>query len=335
MYPYGKPDFFGLIKQTPEDFIVTENLGFEPSGSGEHLFLFIEKINQTTQEIIQQLSRGYDIRERDIGYSGLKDRQAITRQWFSLYLPGKMKNLQKVELQSCKILQSSWHDKKLRPGTHKSNDFEIVVSQLSGDDSKFTDQLQQVETSGFANYFGQQRFGSQQNNVDKGLQILTSPHKSKRLTRSRKSIYLSALRSYLFNQILSKRISHGIWLQPAEGDVFMLKGTHSIFTEHLNQEILERYQSGDISSTASLFGSGESKLTELALEMEQDVFNASQNITACLKIHKAKLQMRSCREFVQNLQVDCDSGNTKLKLKVRLPSGAYLTTLLSHFLSFN
>ena len=89
LYPYGKPVISGLLKSAPEDFKVTENLGFEPRGEGEHLFLWIEKSMLTTHDLIERVASDFLVKARDIGYSGLKDKNAVTRQWLSLYLPGK------------------------------------------------------------------------------------------------------------------------------------------------------------------------------------------------------------------------------------------------------
>ena len=104
LYPYGKPVISGLLKSQAEDFKVSENLGFEPTGEGEHLFLWIEKSMLTTHELIECVARDFSLKARDVGYSGLKDKFAVTRQWLSLYLPGQMKRLELPDISKYNLL---------------------------------------------------------------------------------------------------------------------------------------------------------------------------------------------------------------------------------------
>ena len=88
IYPYPKPDISGLIKSQPEDFQVFEQLGFTPSGSGEHLFIYVQKRSLTTSKLVELIASDLDLSPRLVGYAGLKDKQAVTCQWLSLHLPG-------------------------------------------------------------------------------------------------------------------------------------------------------------------------------------------------------------------------------------------------------
>ena len=206
LYPYGTPEISGVIKTSAADFLVDEILGFEPSGEGEHLFLKIEKTGLSTHELIDQIALDFNIKPRDVGYSGLKDKHAITRQWLSLHLAGQMQSMKIPETSSYKILAQGWHAKKLKPGSHRSNRFEVVIREVDSFGEITRQQIASIREKGMANYFGQQRFGVSDDNVNRALQVFANARKTRKLSRTRKGIYLSALRSELFNQILSARI---------------------------------------------------------------------------------------------------------------------------------
>ncbi len=330
-YPYGKPVISGKLKTIADDFFVEEELGFEPTGEGEHLFLNIEKSGLTTQELIDRVAGDFGIRTRDIGYSGLKDKVAVTRQWLSLHMPGQMHNAINVNPPGYIILKQTWHDKKLRPGTHRFNRFDVLLREVNQPGEKTRRQMDSLQTFGMANYFGQQRFGSNSDNVRRALRVFANARKARKLSRNKKSLYLSALRSELFNQILSKRIKADIWQEPVEGDVFMLAGSQSIFQEKLDSEILNRYQKFDISSTASLYGKGADMLRLRALEIENQVYQDNPEICQCLLDQGVKRQMRALRIIVRDFSFQYDPGKKQLRLKAVLPRGCYFTSLLGHF----
>lgn len=330
-YPYARPSVRGRLKTVAEDFFVDEELGFEPSGEGEHLFLQIEKSDLTTQDLINRVARDFGIKPRDIGYSGLKDKMAVTRQWLSLHLPGQMHKAINANPDGFAILNQAWHDRKLRPGTHRFNRFEVLIRQVDQFEQTALRQIESIKSFGIANYFGQQRFGSQSDNVQRALQVFTNDRKTRKLSRNKKGMYLSALRSELFNQILSRRIESGIWRQPIEGDVFMLAGSQSIFHEKPSEEILKRYREFDISSTASLYGKGQGKIADAALDIEKQVFSENRAIVQCLIDQDVKLQMRALRVTVKDFCVDYQADEQQLKIGAVLPKGSYFTSLLNHF----
>ncbi|MCP4431904.1 MAG: tRNA pseudouridine(13) synthase TruD [Gammaproteobacteria bacterium] len=331
VYPYGKPAIKGRLKTTAEDFLVDEELGFEPTGEGEHLFILVEKNGLTTPELIEKVARDAGIKPRDIGYSGLKDKVAVTRQWLSLYLPGKIQSPISSVGDGYTILRQIWHNRKLRPGTHRFNRFEVLLRDVDQIDLKTHQQIESIKTSGMANYFGQQRFGVTSGNVWHALQVFSNARKTRKLSRSKKSLYLSALRSELFNQILSKRIEANIWQEPVQGDVFMLRGSQSVFQETLTEEMLSRYREFDISSTASLFGTGVDMLCEEALQIEKQVYSDNPDICNCLLEQGVKRQKRALRVVVNDFSYDYQAEEQQLRLTARLPRGSYFTSLLNHF----
>lgn len=334
IYPYGTPQLQGVIKQNPEDFKVHEQLGFEFSGAGEHLFIEVEKTELTTFQVIEIIAKHCAVAAKQIGYSGLKDKQAVTRQWLSIQLPGCKQMPDIPDGEQYRILDRQWHDKKLRVGVHKFNDFEIIIRDIEGNVEQLISTVEQIKKSGFANYFGQQRFGVNQDNVSQALRVLANRHKSKRLSRQKKSLYLSALRSELFNQILTRRIKENIWMQPLDGDLFMLSGTQSMFTEAVNNDLIQRYQELDINSTVSLMGTGESRITDKALAIENQVLNDANDIVDILNQQEVKRAYRSNRALAHHFAIEFLDPST-LFVKVRLEKGVFLTSLLSHFIELS
>jgi tRNA pseudouridine13 synthase len=329
VYPYQAPIVSGVLKSRATDFQVTEELGFEPVGEGEHLFLWVEKTGLSTPELIARIARDYSLNPQLIGYSGLKDKHALTRQWLSLHLPGKPSPVDLTGGDGYRVLQQARHNKKLRPGTHKSNSFQLCLREVGNLPDQTREQIQCVADQGFANYFGAQRFGRKQDNVRQALEQLTT----RRLKRSRKSIWLSSLRSYLFNQILARRISLGHWQQPLAGDVFMLRGSHSIFADKLDDQLIARYRQLDIASTASLYGTGLNLLSGEPRSIEAQILGGHEDITRCLDQQGVKLQMRPLRAVVDKLGYDYDAEDQSLCLQLSLPAGCYVTTMLDHFIT--
>jgi len=278
-------------------------------------------------ELIERLAREYALPPSLFGHSGLKDKHALTRQWLSLHLPGKASPITALDGDGYRVLRQLRHHKKLRPGTHRGNSFRVCLRQLDALPDETRQQIESVAQQGFANYFGHQRFGRQQDNVRQALAQLGK----RRLPRSRKSLYLSSLRSHLFNQILAQRIRLGHWQDPVDGDVFMLRGSHSIFSEPPDDELIARYRQMDISSCASLYGTGRNLMSAKALDIERQQFERHGEITECLDRHDSKLQMRQLRVGADSFDYEYDAAAATLRLELSLPAGSYVTSLLDHF----
>jgi len=328
VYPYGPACAKGVIKSSPADFVVIEELGFEPSGEGEHLLLQVEKTGMTTADLIRRIATDYSMHPRNIGYCGLKDRNAVTTQWLSLHLPGREVNVIDPADDAYRVLRASRHRAKLRRGTHKANSFHLRIRGLGECNDNCLRQLDAIQSQGMANYYGRQRFGRGQDNLEQALAQLSAT----RVKPMRRSMLISSLRSHLFNSVLARRISQDCWQRPLAGDVFMLRGSRSIFSTALDAALQRRYAELDISSTASLYGSGKSLLSGEALQLERRVFDENDAITACLDRHGARLQMRALRVPVEDLDYEFDKVRRLLELRLRLPAGSYATVLLEHFM---
>jgi len=240
------------FKRMPEHFIVDEVLGFEPGGGGEHLWLHIEKRNENTDQLARMLARWAGVKSMEVSYSGMKDRNAVTRQWFSIQLPGpKQKS---IDIATCPatVLTHTFHSRKLKRGTHKLNRFEILLTDVQGDRDAIAARLQAIATQGVPNYFGEQRFGRSGDNVAQAIamfegKVKPSPHL--------RGILLSAARSHIFNRVLSVRVADGSWLKPMPGDICSLDGSGSVFAHDATDvSIAERLREGDIHLSGPLWG---------------------------------------------------------------------------------
>lgn len=233
-YAYGGPLAAGVIRAVPEDFFVDEQLGFDPCGEGEHVYLHIEKRCLTTLAVRDKIVSLAGCKPMDVGYAGLKDKWAVTRQWFSVYLPGgdqlQWQDLAEDDQQQAylKVNKVVRHARKLKRGAHKANSFRLLVSSIGQPVDELRDGLAEkialICKHGMPNYFGEQRFGK--NNLAKARGLFAS---NKRMPREQRSLCLSAARSYLFNCVLNARIDAANWNRYISGDVLMLDGSRSQF----------------------------------------------------------------------------------------------------------
>ncbi len=324
-YVYGGPSGQGKIRSLPEDFIVKENLSFEPSGEGEHVFLQIEKKGENTEYVARQLSRFANVRQRDVSFAGLKDRYAVTTQWFSVWLPGKADpDWAQFESDSMKVLRSVRHARKLKRGVLSGNSFKLTIRDWQGDQEKTIRQLEQIKADGIANYFGSQRFGNQGQNVSKALAMFQGA----KVGREQRSIYLSAARSYLFNRILASRVTQANWNQPVAGDTYQFDLSHSCFqSEQPDAEIIRRLAAKEIHPTGVLWGRGNADVSGEALAIEQAVIDAHDELAQGLIASAVDRDRRALRVGVQDLQWRFVNDDV-LELCFTLPAGSYATSVL-------
>ncbi|WP_026601935.1 tRNA pseudouridine(13) synthase TruD [Methylomonas sp. 11b] len=323
-YAYGGPSGTGDIKTEPEDFVVEEVLSFEPEGSGEHIFLHIEKIGENTEYVARQLARHVGVRQRDVSYAGLKDRHGRTRQWFSVWLPGKDDpDWSAIETEHLQVLQTVRHARKLKRGVLAGNRFNLLIRNWTGDQESTEKQLQQIKAQGFPNYFGPQRFGHQGQNINRALAMFAGA----KVKREQRSLYLSAARSYLFNLILAQRVEQANWHQALNGDVFKLDGSNSCFTGDSDDASLSaRVEQGDIHPTGTMWGRGGKIATAEAGAIEDAVIAANASIADGLLAFDLEADRRALRTLPQDLEWQW--LDNQLKLSFNLPAGSYATALL-------
>jgi tRNA pseudouridine13 synthase len=296
------------LKLLNEDFIVTELPLQLPCGEGEHVWLDIEKNGANTAFVALQLAEAAGVQERDVGYAGLKDRHAITRQWFSIHLPkGEAPDLTLLQHPEFKVLGQGRHLKKLRPGDLRGNRFRIVLRDVTGDRDAIEANLAAVASLGVPNYFGAQRFGHDGGNVEQGRAMLAREIRVR--NPKKKGIYLSAVRSFIFNEVLALRIRQGLWGKTLPGDVMDEAGR----------------------ATGPLWGRGRVVTTDQAQALENGV--AGRHAALCDGMEHAGLDQER-RALVASpvdmawewLQAD------RLVLAFTLPAGNYATSVLNEIL---
>lgn len=192
-------------------------LGFEPSGEGEHLFLHIKKRDQNTQWVAGLLSKLAGIKRNDVSFCGLKDRFAVTTQWFSLYMPGRELRAEQLQHDDFEILSMTRHHKKLRRGMHSGNQFRLVLREFAVLEDRFAEiesRLQKIAVDGVPNYFGEQRFGHDCGNLHQAQELIERDQLKG--NRRGTGMILSAARSWLYNLVLAERIRRDNWSAPME-----------------------------------------------------------------------------------------------------------------------
>jgi len=296
------------LKRLNEDFTVTELPLQLPCGEGEHIWLDVEKNGANTAFVAQQLAEAAGVQERDVGYAGLKDRYGITRQWFSIYLPkGETPDLTVLQHPEFKVLGQSRHVKKLRPGDLQGNRFRIVLRDVTGERDAIEANLQAVASQGVPNYFGAQRFGFDGGNVEQGRAMLAREIRVRH--PKKKGIYLSAVRSFVFNEVLALRIQQGLWGKTLPGDVMDAAGQ----------------------PTGPLWGRGRVITTDQAQALENGV--AERHATLCHGMEHAGLDQERRALVASPGAMSWEwSQADQLVLTFSLPAGNYATSVLNEIL---
>lgn len=309
-----------------------ETLSFPLTGQGSHLYLQLRKSGANTEWVARQLARHFNVAARDVGYAGLKDRHAVTTQWFSV--PIKQFDPQRVEqlaIEGVTLLQVVPHERKLRKGAVAHNTFTITLRELAGDLDELTQRLETIRTHGVPNYFDAQRFGHDRQNLVMAQRLFTGQI---RLAPYKRGIYLSAARAWLFNHILAQRITDTSWASPLEGDVFWLNGSKRFFSaQQIDADITRRVADGDIHPTGALWGEGELQSHAQVAELENAVAARWPVLRDGLCRFGLEQDRRALRVIPTDLAYQIDAAKKNLQITFRLPAGSYATTLLGELVS--
>lgn len=325
---WGEPVLEAVIRSTPEDFLVEEIDGFEATGSGEHLLLTVEKRGLTTGSAAGRIARWAGVAGSAVGHAGLKDRHAVTRQRFSVHLPGReAPPSDALEDHSLKVLARHRHAKKLPRGALAGNRFVLVLREVRGDRAAIEARLQRIAAHGVPNWFGEQRFGHDGGNVEAALAMFAG----RRVRREQRGLLLSAARSALFNQVLAARVQGGSWARALEGEVWILDGSRSVFgPEPWNDTLARRLAGFDIHPSAPLWGRGELRSEGEARALETAALEGPRSLALRRGLEAAGLRQerRATRLRPQQLRHEWLDGPT-LRLRFTLPPGTYATTVLT------
>jgi tRNA pseudouridine13 synthase len=331
---HGDAVLSARIRSVPEDFEVEELDAFEASGAGEHLLLTIEKRGMNTAFAAKRIAQWAGVAESAIGYAGLKDRHALTRQRFSVWLPKKvapdvatLDHVSQDGAESLRVLAAYWHARKLPRGALAGNRFVLTLREVVGDRAAIDARLAAIAARGVPNYFGEQRFGRGGDNTGRALAMFGG----RRVKREERTHLLSAARSELFNRVLAERVRRDVWDRPLDGEVWMLDGSRSVFgPEPWSEALAERLAGFDIHPGGPLWGRGELRTTGEARDTELAALAGGDAVALRAGLEAAGLsqERRALRLRPQELAWDWPAEDA-LRLRFALPPGTYATVVLA------
>ncbi len=324
---HGAPVITALIKAQPEHFIVREWLGFAPDNEGDHMLVTVRKRGANTLWVAKQLAKFANADVRDVGFAGLKDRHAVTEQSYTV--PSRQLSPEAwlaFSGDGFEVVNAHKHKRKLKRGAHKGNEFEIKLINVVGDKNELIKRLEVIKQHGVPNYFGQQRFGRDGNNLRMAIdwfeqgQFIHDHHQ--------RGFALSAARALLFNAILQARIEQGTWNQLLNGDMANLNGSNSVFAvDEVDDLLKQRCIEFDIHPTGALWGARELLTKGAVKELEQYVADKHQIIAQGLCSARLDQERRALRVQVRNFTWEL--VDDQLLLRFGLTKGAFATVVIA------
>lgn len=318
-----------VFRSCPEDFLVEELLGFTPSGEGEHCLLWVEKCQLSSNEAAGLIAEQLGIRKRLVSHCGLKDRNALARQWFSVHIPGQESPpAQQWNIEGLRVLKVTRNARKLRRGVHAGNRFKIRLRQCSFNQADMAPRWQRICEQGVPNYFGQQRFGRGGHNVDKARAMISGQMQVR--DRQLRSLFLSAARSAIFNAVVAARVANGTWATPLQGEVYGFADNRSIILpEKQRGDEGDRFLAHQLELTAPLWGAGQLLSADAVLKFEHGIAAGYSELCEGLEVFGLRQQRRVMRLRPKATSLQWQGQD--LSLAFDLPKGAYATTVLSAF----
>jgi tRNA pseudouridine13 synthase len=328
----GSPPATGRLRSVPEDFVVEERLGFEPDGAGPHVLLVVEKRGANTGWVAAQLARLAGVAPREVGWAGHKDRNALTRQAYTLPWPAA------APLEPClawsgegyRVLAATRHGRKLRPGSHRGNRFSLLIRELAGAPAAIEARLAELAARGVPNYFGPQRFGRGGANLARARDWAAGGRPPR--ARDERAFALSAARSTLFNAVLAERVRAGTWERLLPGEVAVLEGRRSFFpVDRPDATLAARCAAMDLHPSGPLHGRGATPATGEAGALEAGVLAREAALCALLESQGLEQERRPLRLPVAPL--NWSFGEDLLSLDFELPRGTFATAVLHEVLA--
>lgn len=330
------PGVGGVIKRQPEDFVVEEQPLYEPSGEGDHLYLWVQKRDIPAEVLVQHFARALGIGREHVGVAGLKDRRAITRQWISV--PAECEDrIPGIQTDSIRILSLRRHGNKLKTGHLRGNRFHVLIRDPVSDSLVHAEPIAQIiRSQGFPNYYGEQRFGFDGETLSLGVDLLLGKKTERDIPRNRRRfllrLALSSVQSAIFNEVLRRRIEDGLLTTVLAGDVMQVTATGGPFVAEEITGEQERFDRGETVISGPMYGlkmrhpMGEAAEREHAVLAEFGLTPA--NFSAWKKLlpgTRRPLQMAA-----ESLSLAV--GPEGLALQFGLSRGAYATSLLREFM---
>lgn len=325
------PGTGGRLKVTPEHFQVEEVLPYAPAGVGEHVFVTLKRTGWNTVDVAQAISRHLGLEISRIGWGGRKDKHAVTTQTFSLQISEKIP-LKEIQGQLAElpfeIIAAKRHGNKLKIGHVKENRFRIVLSGC-GDGAQERAQIirRRLAATGVPNFFGEQRFGEQGHNMDKGIALFSRPFRSRRKSEK---FTVSVVQSALFNAWLKHRIAGGDFNRIISGDIAKKTDTGGLFTVSDVHEANERFATKAIIYTGPIYGYKMMATADAAGAIESELLGGFGLKPEDFKRFRSPGSRRPALLHLSDLTVTSDPEG--LVFSFTLPAGAYATIVLREFM---
>jgi tRNA pseudouridine13 synthase len=327
---HGGPAGDGRLRVAPEDFVVREWLGFAADGEGDHWLLRVRKRGANTHWVAKQLGRLAQIHPRDVGFAGLKDRNAVTEQSFTVPVRSAVgSQWPGVSGEGFEVIDAVRHRRKLKRGALRANDFEIVIREFSGDAASLAMRIAAIAARGVPNYFGPQRFGMEGGNLVRARRWFSGDIEIQ--DRFERGFALSAARAALFNAVLASRVTDGTWNRIQAGDVANLAGSNSVFAvDAVDETLAQRCDLLDIHPTGPLWGKQASVVQGAVAALEQAIATEYVLLASGLERAGLETQRRALRLPVGDLKWTL--AGDQLNLSFRLSRGAFATAVLHELL---
>ena len=329
-HAHGAPLAAAQLRARPEDFWVEEQLSFEPSDGGPHWLLRVEKRAANTRWVALEIARLARVQAHDVGYAGLKDRHAVTVQWFSVPALATTADLWRgVHTSEFKVLDVRGNSRKLKRGALTGNRFRIRLRKVTWSREQLDLKVDALRAHGVPNYFGPQRFGRNGYNLDRVAACLENQQGPR--GRTERGFALSAARSLIFNALLKLRVEAGDWARLLPGDVAGLDGSGSHFAvPEVDGNLLRRAGAFDIHPTGPLWGRGELATVGAVRERETAVAASEEyrQVANLLVAENLTHERRALRCAVRELEVECDAAAATVTVAFVLGRGQFATAVL-------
>ncbi len=329
------PGIGGSFKACPEDFLVEEIPAYEPSGTGEFLYLWIEKRDLAAGDLLRVVGQGLGIRQQDIGTAGLKDKVALTRQWVSV--PGNAEeHLSKLDHPCVRILQTGRHNNKLKTGHLNGNRFQIRIrNTIPGAQQRMEALLERIQSRGIPNAYDRQRFGRGNETLKLGMELLlgTAPKSIKPWLRR---LAVSALQSGLFNSYLLLRQKEGLLHKVIPGEVLAKCPAGGMFRAPVDAELLSteqaRMDNHEITGAGPIYG-WKLFASEGPAKAREDALLAEAGLTRESFLREKRITEGSRRRnlIFPQLEIVGWEGQDVI-IRFGLPSGSYATRILGELM---
>lgn len=330
---HGGPVLRGRLRAAPEDFEVEELRTFAASGAGEHAWLEVEKRGANTEWVARELARFAAVPPMAVGFAGLKDRHAVTRQAFTVHLAGRPDpDWSAFVAEGVRVLSATRHQRKIARGALSGNRFRLVVREVEGDRDAVADLVDRIARQGVPNRFGEQRFGIGAGNLAAAAAMFAG----RRVGKAERGRLLSTARSAIFNAVLDARIEAGSWNRGLAGDVFQIDGSGSIFgPEPVDGVLADRIETLAVHPTGPLWGRGEPRVTGEVAALEAGIAAdpALAPLARGLEAAGVEAARRALRIRVDGLEHRWLDART-LELCFALPAGAYATVVAAELVEY-